>query len=167
MDHRRLRDEHWPHSCGVVVTVMTGAHYLVDVLATVVIFTASVWLWRRVWARWIDTPAPAMAAAVEALIHTHQRHLIPPRSLDIAELDALKSVPPWQPVRDSEDPLIHSRLEATLRYSSRSGSSRRTKANCLTTTDTSWPSVGGCPSTSHRLMRGDSRPARGTPSSTV
>ena len=38
----------------IVSTVMTGAHYVVDVIASFGVFGCSVWLWRRVASAWIE-----------------------------------------------------------------------------------------------------------------
>jgi len=54
----------------IAATVMTGAHYVVDVLATFALFPLGVWLWRRVACYWIDAPAlDAPAAAPSRLSH--------------------------------------------------------------------------------------------------
>ena len=42
----------------IASTVLTGAHYLVDVIGALGVFGCSVWLWRRVAAEWIE-PATA------------------------------------------------------------------------------------------------------------
>jgi hypothetical protein len=39
----------------IASTVLTGAHYAVDVIASGAVFVASVWLWRRFGVRWIES----------------------------------------------------------------------------------------------------------------
>jgi len=47
----------------ITSTVLTGAHYMVDVIAALGVFGCSLWLWRRVAAEWIE-PSTASRAAV-------------------------------------------------------------------------------------------------------
>lgn len=48
----------------IASTVLTGAHYVVDVIAALGVFGCSVWLWRRVAVKWIE---PATASETGAL----------------------------------------------------------------------------------------------------
>jgi membrane-associated phospholipid phosphatase len=50
----------------IVSTVLTGAHYVIDVVAAFAVFGCSVWLWRRVAAGWIE---PATRDETRALRH--------------------------------------------------------------------------------------------------
>jgi hypothetical protein len=50
----------------IASTVLTGAHYVVDVIAAFVVFGCSVWVWRRAAAKWIE---PATADETGALQH--------------------------------------------------------------------------------------------------
>jgi hypothetical protein len=47
----------------IAATVLTGAHYAIDVIASVAVFAGSVWLWRRVAVHWI-APATTVATPI-------------------------------------------------------------------------------------------------------
>jgi membrane-associated phospholipid phosphatase len=47
----------------IAATVLTGAHYAIDVIASVAVFAGSVWLWRRVAVHWI-APAATVATPI-------------------------------------------------------------------------------------------------------
>jgi hypothetical protein len=48
----------------IASTVLTGAHYVVDVIAALVVFVCSVWVWRRMAIAWIE-PVSAGAGAAQ------------------------------------------------------------------------------------------------------
>jgi hypothetical protein len=50
----------------IASTVLTGAHYVVDAIAAFGVFGFSVWLWRRVAARWIEPATTGTAVARQA-----------------------------------------------------------------------------------------------------
>jgi PAP2 superfamily len=43
----------------ITATVLTGAHYAIDVIAAVAVFAGSVWVWRRVVVHWLEPAATA------------------------------------------------------------------------------------------------------------
>lgn len=47
----------------IASTVLTGAHYVVDVIAALGVFGCGVWLWRRVAAKWIEPAAADVTVA--------------------------------------------------------------------------------------------------------
>lgn len=49
----------------IAATVLTGAHYAIDVIASVAVFAGSVWFWRRVIVHWIEPAAIAAPASRE------------------------------------------------------------------------------------------------------
>jgi hypothetical protein len=57
----------------ILATVMTGAHYAVDLVATVLMFSASVWVWRRYGESLLDSEArQVQSAALEAGVMTNR-----------------------------------------------------------------------------------------------
>jgi hypothetical protein len=48
-------------------TVLTGAHYAVDLFGTAAMFAASIWLWNAVARKWIARPSAAVAPAATSV----------------------------------------------------------------------------------------------------